>query len=129
MVEFAALFFAGGVRHSPHQQTKGEDTMKRLLLGGVLAFVPSLFVPSLFVSCLLVSCLLADTVHAQDSIKIGIAMAYSGQFADPTVQSDNGAKLYLKQHGDKLAGKNVEIIRKDIGGINPPVAKRLAQEL
>jgi branched-chain amino acid transport system substrate-binding protein len=98
--------------------------MKRLLLGGVLAFVPSLFMPSLFVPGLL-----AGTVHAEDSIKIGIAMAYSGQFADPTIQSDNGAKLYLKQHGDKLAGKSVEIIRKDVGGINPPVAKRLAQEL
>jgi hypothetical protein len=47
--------------------------MKRLLLGGVLAFVPSLFMPSLFVPGLL-----AGTVHAEDSIKIGIAMAYSG---------------------------------------------------
>ena len=45
------------------------------------------------------------------------------------MQTDDGIKLYLKQHGDKLAGKNVEIIRKDVGGINPPVAKRLAQEL
>ena len=98
--------------------------MRRLLLGSMFAFVPSLFVPSLFVQGFLVG-----PVHAEDGIKIGIAMAYSGQFADPTVQSDNGAKLYLKQHGDKLAGKNAEIIRKDIGGINPPVAKRLAQEL
>ena len=56
-------------------------------------------------------------------------MAYSGQFADPTAQIDNGIKLYLKQHGDKLGGKSVELIRKDVGGINPPVAKRLAQEL
>jgi branched-chain amino acid transport system substrate-binding protein len=42
---------------------------------------------------------------------------------------DNGLKLYLKQHGNKLGGRDVEIIRKDTGGINPPVAKRLAQEL
>ena len=88
--------------------------MKRLFLAGVLIFVTNL---------------LAGAVHAEDSIKIGIAMAYSGQFADPSVQTDNGIKLYLKQHGDKLAGRSVEIIRKDIGGINPPVAKRLAQEL
>ena len=88
--------------------------MKRLLFAGVLAFAPSL---------------LADGLHAQDTIKIGFVMPYSGQFADPTVQTDDGIKLYLKQHGDKLAGKNVEIIRKDVGGINPPVAKRLAQEL
>ena len=93
--------------------------MKRLLLGGVLVFVPSLLVPSL----------LAGGLHAQDTVKIGIVMPYSGQFADPTTQGDDGVKLYLKQHGNKLAGKTVEIIRKDVGGINPPVAKRLAQEL
>jgi branched-chain amino acid transport system substrate-binding protein len=58
----------------------------------------------------------------RDTIKIGVILAYSGQFADPTAQIDNGIKLYLKQHGDKLAGKNVELIRKDVGGINPPVA-------
>ena len=38
-------------------------------------------------------------------------------------------KLYLKQHGNKLGGRMSRLIRKDIGGINPPVAKRLAQEL
>ncbi len=67
--------------------------------------------------------------YAEDAVKIGIIMPYSGQFADPAAQSENGLKLYLKQHGDKLGGRVVEIIRKDTGGINPPVAKRLAQEL
>ncbi len=42
---------------------------------------------------------------------------------------DNGIKLYMKQHGDTVAGKKIEIIRKDTGGIAPDVAKRLAQEL
>ncbi len=77
----------------------------------------------------LASGLLPAAGHAQDTVKIGVIMPYSGQFADPATQSDDGIKLYLKQHGDKLGGKNVEIIRKDVGGINPPVAKRLAQEL
>jgi branched-chain amino acid transport system substrate-binding protein len=71
----------------------------------------------------------AASADAQDTIKIGVILTYSGQFADPTAQIDNGIKLYLKQHGDKLGGKAVELIRKDVGGINPPVAKRLAQEL
>ena len=35
----------------------------------------------------------------------------------------------MKQHGDTVAGKKIEIIRKDIGGPAPDVAKRLAQEL
>jgi branched-chain amino acid transport system substrate-binding protein len=67
--------------------------------------------------------------NAQDTIKIGIINAYSGQFADTGIQLDNGIKLYMKQHGDTVAGKKIEIIRKDVGGINPPVAKRLAEEL
>src|SRR5262249_53029199 len=33
------------------------------------------------------------------------------------------------QHGDTVAGKKIEFIRKDTGGIAPDVAKRLAQEL
>jgi branched-chain amino acid transport system substrate-binding protein len=69
------------------------------------------------------------TVQAQDTIKIGLILPYSGQFADAAVQQDNAIKLYMKQHGDKVAGKKIEIIRKDVGGINPPVAKRLAEEL
>ncbi len=56
-------------------------------------------------------------------------MAYSGQFADTAAQMDNAVKLYMKQHGDMVAGKKIEIIRKDTGGPSPDVAKRLAQEL
>ena len=88
--------------------------MKRVWLAALIAVVPSL---------------LPAAGHAEDAVKIGIIMAYSGQFADPSAQSDNGLKLYLKQHGSKLGGRDVEIIRKDTGGINPPVAKRLEQEL
>jgi branched-chain amino acid transport system substrate-binding protein len=56
-------------------------------------------------------------------------LALSGPFADTGIQMLNGVKLYMKQHGDTVAGKKIEIIVKDVGGINPPVAKRLAQEL
>ena len=42
---------------------------------------------------------------------------------------DNAIKLYVKQHGDTVAGKKIEFIRKDTGGPRPDVAKRLAQEL
>ena len=66
---------------------------------------------------------------AQDTVKIGLIMAYSGQFADTATQMDNGIKLYMKQKGDTVAGKKIEVIRKDTGGPNPDVAKRLAQEL
>jgi branched-chain amino acid transport system substrate-binding protein len=66
---------------------------------------------------------------AQQTIKIGLILPFSGQFADPGAQADNGIKLYMQQHGDTVAGKKIEIIRKDTGGIAPDVAKRLAQEL
>ena len=71
--------------------------------------------------------LAASSAHAADTIKIGLIEPYSGQFADAATQQDDAIKLYIKQHGDKVAGKKIEIIRKDVGGINPPVAKRLAQ--
>jgi branched-chain amino acid transport system substrate-binding protein len=67
--------------------------------------------------------------NAQDSVKVGLIMSYSGQFADTAAQIDNGIKLYVKQHGDTVAGKKIELIRKDTGGIAPDIAKRLAQEL
>ena len=70
-----------------------------------------------------------STAQAQGTIKVGVISAYSGQFADTANQIDNGIKLYMKQHGDTVAGKKIEIIRKDTGGPNPDVAKRLAQEL
>ena len=66
---------------------------------------------------------------AQGTIKIGIINPYSGQFADTGIQLDNGIKLYVKQHGDTVAGKKIEFVRKDTGGIAPDIAKRLAQEL
>ena len=73
--------------------------------------------------------LAAPVAQAQQTVKIGLIMPYSGQFADPATQMDNAIKLYMKQKGDTVAGKKIEVIRKDSGGVAPDVAKRLAQEL
>ena len=73
--------------------------------------------------------LIAASASAQDTIRIGLIMPYSGQFADTAAQMDNGIKLYIKRYGDSVAGKKIEILRRDTGGIAPDVAKRLAQEL
>jgi branched-chain amino acid transport system substrate-binding protein len=82
--------------------------------------------------CGLASCALmllgAAAADAQDAVKIGLIMSYSGQFADTAAQMDNGIKLYMKQHGDTVGGAKVEFVRKDTGGIAPDIAKRLAQE-
>ena len=87
--------------------------MKRLLFAG---------------TALIAATLLPYSAKAQDVLKIGVILPY-GQFADTATQIDGGIKLYMKQHGDTVAGRKIEIIRKDVGGINPPVAKRLAEEL
>ena len=54
-----------------------------------------------------------SAASAQQTVKIGVILPYSGQFADPAIQMDNGIKLYLMQHGDTVAGKKIEIVRKD----------------
>jgi branched-chain amino acid transport system substrate-binding protein len=70
-----------------------------------------------------------SAAQAQDTVKIGVILPFSGQFADPGIQLDRGIMTYMALHGDEVAGKKIEIIRKDVGGIAPDVAKRLAQEL
>ena len=93
--------------------------MKRLI-AACLGLLPALVMAPL---------LTAPAARAQQTIKIGVILPFSGQFADTGIQLDNGIKLYMQQHGDTVAGKKIEIIRKDVGGIAPEVAKRLAQEL
>jgi branched-chain amino acid transport system substrate-binding protein len=77
----------------------------------------------------LATVLLAAPAGAQAPVKIGLIMPYSGQFADTAAQMDNAIKLYVKQKGDTVAGRKLEFIRRDTGGVAPDVAKRLAQEL
>jgi branched-chain amino acid transport system substrate-binding protein len=66
---------------------------------------------------------------AQETVKVGLILTLSGQFADAGIQMQNGALTYIKQHGDTVAGKKIELVIKDSGGMAPDVAKRLAQEL
>src|SRR3954447_25082065 len=78
--------------------------------------------------CGLLFCYSVGAANAQQALKVGLVMSYSGQFTDPAAQMDNGIKLYMKQHGDTIAGKRIQIVRRDTGGA-PDAAKRLAQEL
>ena len=54
--------------------------MKRILLAG---------------AALLAAGLISGAANAADTIKIGIILPYSGQFADAATQLDNGIKLYV----------------------------------
>ncbi len=78
---------------------------------------------------LIVGIMVGGAARAQETIKIGLMLTYSGAFADNARQIDNGVQLYIKQHGDTVAGKKIEIIKRDTTGAAPDIAKRLAQEL
>src|ERR1700687_3436159 len=73
--------------------------------------------------------LLAEGASPQETIKVGLIAEFSGPFARYGTQIHNGIKAYMKQHGDTVAGKKVEIILRDTTGPSPEIAKRLAQEL
>ncbi|MDR1968833.1 MAG: DUF4131 domain-containing protein, partial [Burkholderiaceae bacterium] len=62
-------------------------------------------------------------------LRIGLIATYSGPYADYGRQFDAGVALWLKEHGGKIAGHAVEIVKKDNAGPAPDTAKRLAQEL
>jgi len=77
----------------------------------------------------LVSLLLSSVALAQGTVKVGVIAEFSGPFAAYGQQMEAGMKAYMKQNGDTVAGKKVELILRDTGGPAPDVAKRFAQEL
>src|SRR5215467_7241268 len=72
--------------------------------------------------------LAAAPALAQQPLKLGLLLPYTGQFTDASAQMDDAIKLYIKQHGDTVEGRKIEIIRRDDGG-SPDVSKRMAREL
>jgi branched-chain amino acid transport system substrate-binding protein len=73
--------------------------------------------------------LAAAPAGAAETLKIGVIAAFSGPFADYGKEMEAGIKAFMKLHGDKVAGKKVEVILRDTTGPLPDVAKRHAQEL
>jgi branched-chain amino acid transport system substrate-binding protein len=71
----------------------------------------------------------AGLAHAQGVVKLGMVGEFSGPFAQYGQQMLGGRKAYVKEHGDTVAGKKIEIVQRDTTGPAPDVAKRLAQEL
>ena len=71
----------------------------------------------------------SGAAHAQGVVKLGLIGEFSGPFAQYGGQIYGGMKAYMKEHGDMVAGKKIEVIQRDTGGPAPDVAKRLAQEL
>jgi branched-chain amino acid transport system substrate-binding protein len=62
-------------------------------------------------------------------LKIGFLGTFSGPFTASGKTADAAIAAFFKEHGDTVAGRKVEIIKRDDGGNAPDTAKRLAQEL
>ena len=70
----------------------------------------------------------ATSVWAQEAFKIGLILPMTGQSASTGKQIEAAARLYMAQNGNTVAGRKIELIVKDDGGV-PDATKRMAQEL
>ena len=65
---------------------------------------------------------------AQETTKIGVVLPLTGGLAPVGKQVQAGIKQYMDKNGATVAGKKIDLIVKDDGGV-PDNSKRLAQEL
>lgn len=71
----------------------------------------------------------APAVHAQSSaIRIGFLTVKTGPLASGGIQMEQGLNVFLKDRGNKLAGRNVEVFTGDTGG-DPGVTRTKLQEM
>jgi branched-chain amino acid transport system substrate-binding protein len=70
----------------------------------------------------------AGSASAQNAVKIGMVMPMTGGLAAAGQQVVAGARLYMKQHGDTVAGRHIELLVRD-GASSGETGKRLLQEL
>jgi len=71
----------------------------------------------------------AGAAAAQEVVKIGISIPLTGAgFAAVGRQVVAGARLYVAQHGSMVAGKRIELIVRDDGGV-ADTARRIVQEM
>jgi branched-chain amino acid transport system substrate-binding protein len=61
--------------------------------------------------------------------RVGIVWSYTGGGPSSGPELDGAIAAFQKVHGDTVAGRKVEIVRRDDTGVNPEVARRMAQEL
>jgi branched-chain amino acid transport system substrate-binding protein len=95
---------------------EASSVTRRRLLGGAGATTMLLTAPSI--------------VRAQEQgvVKIGLIQSMTGPFSTIGKAVVDGARLYMQQHGDAVAGRKIQLIVKD-DATSPEIAKRLAQEM
>src|SRR3984957_19713389 len=81
----------------------------------------------LMAACAIAALATASGAQAQD-VKIGLILPMTGPQQSTGKQEAAGAKLFMQQNGDTVAGKKIELIIKDDGAV-PDNSKRIAQDL
>ena len=74
------------------------------------------------------SALFCGEVAAQESIKVGLVVPLTGALGPAGKLTVAGARFYMAQHGDIVAGRKIELIVRDDAGV-PDNSKRITQEL
>lgn len=73
---------------------------------------------------------IATAAHADGRpLKIGWLTSYTGPGAAAGAITDAAIATFQRKYGDTVAGRKIQIIRRDTTGPAPDVARRLAQEL
>jgi len=101
---------------SPAPEAIQEETTMKLVRYFLLAALSAL------------SLLAGAPAAAQDTVKVGLILPMTGPFASTGRQVETAVKLYMQQKGSTVAGKKIELIVKDDGGV-PDNTRRIAQEL
>ena len=65
---------------------------------------------------------------AQDTLKVGLITPLTGPFTTVGQEMQAAAQLYMRHNGDTVAGKKIELIIRDDGGV-ADASRRIAQEL
>ncbi|WP_043339242.1 ABC transporter substrate-binding protein [Belnapia moabensis] len=64
-----------------------------------------------------------------EPLKIGLILPMTGPFASTGRQIDAATRAWLRTNGEVQAGRRLEILLRDDGGVQPDTTRRLAQEL
>ncbi|HWP10729.1 MAG TPA: ABC transporter substrate-binding protein [Ramlibacter sp.] len=82
----------------------------------------------LLAASLLTAAAAAPAWAQQESFKIGLILPMTGPFASTGRQLEAAVRLYMVQNGSTVAGRKVEVLLRDDGGVADNT-RRLAQEL
>jgi branched-chain amino acid transport system substrate-binding protein len=70
----------------------------------------------------------APAARAEDGFKVGLLLPMTGPFQSTGWEANAAVRLFLQQRGASVAGRKIEVVLKDDGGVID-VAKRMAQDL